>query len=121
MNTFFTIKGVGSLFLFHHMDITLSEAIMLMTIILSSLYIMICNELIVYQKDVNSTMERMNPTLLFLQASYTTAQKLRLFASRRTLILHYLVATIPSVLLVILFIYWEKLHFRHFGAIGIDH
>ncbi|MGG0792216.1 MULTISPECIES: hypothetical protein [Bacillaceae] len=52
MNTFFTILGVGSLFLFHHMDITLSDAIMLMTIILSSLYIMICNELIVYQKDV---------------------------------------------------------------------
>jgi hypothetical protein len=95
------------------MDITLSDAIMLMTIILSSLYIMICNEFIVYQKDVKpikQALEQMNPTFLFLPTSYTTAQNFPLLASRRTLILHYLGATIPTVLLVILFIYGEKLN-----------
>ncbi|WHY95382.1 hypothetical protein [Peribacillus simplex] len=110
MNTFFTIQGAGSLFLFHQIDITLSNAIMIMTIIQSSIYIMICNEFIVYQKDIKpikQAMEQMSPTLLFLQTSFTTAQKFPLLA------------TIPTVLLVILFIYWEKLNSGSLVLLGL--
>ncbi|MGZ9818005.1 hypothetical protein ACXM0N_19220 [Peribacillus simplex] len=86
---------------------------MLMAIILFSLFIMICSELIVYQKDVKpikQAMEQMNPSLIYLQTAYTTAQKFPLLAFRRTLIVHYLRATRPNELLLIIFIYWEKLN-----------
>lgn len=73
LNTFFTILGVGSLIStssdgYH----TVSVAIMLMTIILSSLYIMICNEFIVYHKDIKPIKQ----ALEVLQTSYTTARKI---------------------------------------------
>ncbi|MFE4707417.1 hypothetical protein [Peribacillus simplex] len=81
-----------------------------MTIIQSSLYIMICNEFIVYQKDIKpimQAMEQLSPTLLFLQTSYTTVQKFPLLA------------TIPTVLLVILFIYWGKLNSGTLVLLGL--
>lgn len=118
MENVITILGVGSLFLFHQIDITLSDTIMLMAIIQFSLFIMRCSEFIVYQKDVKplkQAMEQMNPSLLSLQTAYTTAQKFPLLVCRQTLIVHFM-GNHTCYFIYIL----GKTEFRHFGAIGID-
>ncbi|MCM3676972.1 hypothetical protein M3699_24910 [Peribacillus simplex] len=117
MENVITILGVGSLFLFHQIDITLSDTIMLMAIIQFSLFIMRCSEFIVYQKDVKplkQAMEQMNPSLLSLQTAYTTAQKFPLLVCRQTLIVHFM-----ATILVILFIYWEKLNSGTLVLLGL--
>lgn len=63
-----TILEAGNSFLFHQMYITLSDAIK--TIILVSLFIMICSKFIIYQKDgkpSKQALEQMNPSLFSLQ------------------------------------------------------
>ncbi|MFJ7682539.1 hypothetical protein [Peribacillus butanolivorans] len=61
------------------------------------------SEHLAYQKDVKPikfALQQINPSFLAsLQTAYTTAQNCLLLARRRTYIVYYLEATIPTVLL----------------------
>lgn len=105
-----SVLGVGGLFVFYTFDLTSHDALILFSILFSSLIIMCVVELIQFNKDLSKiklAFKKDHPSLDLLEEGFMTAHRFPAMTIKRILIHHWLGITIPAVSMTAMAIHFE--------------